>query len=173
MQVPDFLTTERLTIRKFRPEDKPRFIEFMTDKKATKYLGFSATQKTPEGASHLFDFILNSYKTDEPVFSLAIEDHEYGYIGSCRISQIDDKTWECYYSLNQKYWGNGFATEAMQTVIDWCRKHPAINELHAYIHPEHKESEQVAIRLGMKNKGLQIHPVFEYKRILYSLNVIS
>lgn len=171
MQIPETLKTERLTIRRFKPEDKSRFIEFMTDKKATKYLEFSATQKTPEGASHLLDFILESYKTDEPVFSMAIEDHEHGYIGSCGISQIDDETWECYYSLNPRYWGNGFATEAMQAVIGWCRKNPEIKELRAYMHPEHKESERVAKRLGMINRGTQMHPVFEHEGKLYVADV--
>ena len=173
MQVPDIFTTERLTIRKFRPEDKPRFIEFMTDKESTRYLEFSATQKTPEGAAHLLEFILESYKSGEPVFSMAIENHEHGYIGSCRLAQIDDEIWECYYSLNRKYWGNGFATEAMQAVTDWCRKNPDVKELRAYMHPGHKESERVAIRLGMENRGIQTHPVFEHKRKLYAMDVSS
>lgn len=43
MQLPEKLTTERLIIRKFRADDKPRFTEFMTDKESTKYLEFSAT----------------------------------------------------------------------------------------------------------------------------------
>jgi ribosomal-protein-alanine N-acetyltransferase len=173
MQLPETLTTERLTIRKFRAEDKPRFIEFMTDKESTKYLEFSATQKTPEGASHLLDFILNSYETDEPVFSMAIEDKEHGYIGFCGISKIDDTAWECYYSLNRKYWGKGFASEAMLEVIDWCRKNSVIKELRAYLHPENKESEQVAIGLGMENREIQMHPVFEHKRKLYAMEVSS
>ena len=173
MKIPEILTTERLTIRKFRPEDKSRFIKFMTNKEATKYLEFSATQKTPEGASRLLDFILNSYETDEPVFSVAIEYHNHGYIGSCGISKIDDGIYECYYSLNPKYWGNGFATEAMQAVTAWCRKNPNIKELRAYMHPEHNESEQVAIRLGMNSRGIQMHPVFEHKGNLYLLDVSS
>ncbi len=171
MQIPETLTTERLTIRKFRPEDKPHFIEFMTDKKATKYLEFSATQKTPEGASHLLDFILESYKSDEPVFSMAIESHQYGYIGSCGISKIDDEAWECYYSLKPEFWGKGFATEAMQAVIGWCRKNPEIKELRAYMRPDHKESERVAIRLEMENRGIQMHPVFKHEGRLYILDV--
>lgn len=171
MRIPEVLKTERLILRKFRPDDKPMFIDFMTDKEATKYLEFSATQKTPEGAAHLLDFIIESYKTDEPVFSLAIEDQNHGYIGSCGVSKIDDEAWECYYSLNRNYWGKGFATEAMQTVIAWCRNDPVVKELRAYMHPEHKESERVALRLGMEPRGIQMHPVFEHEGKLYTLNV--
>ena len=47
MKIPETLKTERLTILKFKTEDKPRFIEFMTDKESTKYLEFSTTQKNP------------------------------------------------------------------------------------------------------------------------------
>jgi len=173
MEIPKTLKTARLIVRRFKLEDKRRFIEFMTNKEATRHLEFSATQKTPEGASHLLDFILNSYKTDEPVFSMAIEDEKHGYIGSCGISKIDEGIWECYYSLNPKYWGNGFATEAMHAVIGWCRKNPVIKELRAYMKPEHKESEQVAIRLGMNSRGIQMHPVFEHKGNLYVLDVSS
>ena len=171
MKIPESLKTERLIIRKFNPNDKSKFIEFMTDKESTKYLEFSATQKTPEGASHLLDFILDSYETDEPVFSMAIEDKEHGYIGSCGVSKIDDEAWECYYSLNRKFLGQGFATEAMQAVIDWCRKSPVVKELRAYMKPEHKESERVAIRLGMKNRGIHMHPVFEHEGLMYTLDL--
>lgn len=171
MQLPETLKTDRLTIRKFKSEDKPCFIEFMTDKESTRYLEFSAIQKTTEGATQLLDFILNSYETDEPVFSLAIEHQKHGYIGSCGVSKIDDNAWEYYYSLNRKYRGKGYATEAMKAVVNWCRKSPVVKELRAYMHPEHKESERVAVRLGMKNQGIQMHPVFEHKGRLYTLDV--
>ena len=173
MQLPEKLTTDRLIIRKFKPEDKIHFIEFMTDKESTKYLEFSATQKTPEGASHLLNFILDSYETDEPVFSMAIEHTKHGYIGSCGISKIDDEAWECYYSLNRKFWGQGFAIEAMQAVIGWCRKNPFIKELRAYMHPKHRESGQVAKRLEMEDHGIQMHPVFEHEGKLYAIDVSS
>ncbi|MBD3274659.1 MAG: GNAT family N-acetyltransferase [Candidatus Marinimicrobia bacterium] len=167
--IPEVLTTQRLVLRPFIPEDKPRFLDFMLDNEATQYLNFTEEQKTVEGAGELFDAILASYETDEPIFSLAIQLKDAEYIGSCGLSPIEDGIWECYYSLNREYWGNGYATEAMSRLKDYAFQEMHIKELRAYMSPENPNSANVAEKIGMQYKGIDVHPVFQNEGLLYSV----
>lgn len=170
MKVPDKLETKRLTVRKFEHSDKDKFLEFMRDTTSTKYLMFTDEQKTETGASALFEYILNSYESETPVFSMAIETEEYGYVGSCGLSPIDGDIWECYYSLNREFLKKGFATESLKVLIDYCFSQLKIDELRAYMSPENPDSSRVAERCGMEYKGIHVHPVFKNEGKLYSIN---
>ena len=87
MKLPPVIETARLIIRRHLAEDREPFVQFMTDDEATRYLTFDAEQRTPEGAAKLFDYVLESYNTEDPVFALAIVDKETGaYVGSCGLS---------------------------------------------------------------------------------------
>lgn len=169
IKLPGILETERLTIRPFKQEDKPKFIEFMTDEESTRYLMFTDEQKTDAGASQLLDFIISSYSTEKPVLSLAIELKAGGYIGSCGISQVSGTIYECYYSLNREFWGNGYAKEATKAVIDHYLKDPKISAIIAYTSAENKRSIKVAEALGMESQGLVMHPVFKHEGLLYKI----
>lgn len=125
---------------------------------------FTEEQKTDEGASELFELILNAYDSESPIFSMAIETHEYGYVGSCGVSQIEDNIWECYYSLNREFLKKGFATESLKTLIDYCFNELQANELRAYMSPDNPDSSRVAERCGMQYMGIQVHPIFKNGR---------
>ncbi len=169
MKIPQKIETNRITIRKFRATDKKRFLDFMRDEVSTRYLMFTEEQKTEEGASELFEFILNAYESETPIFSMAIETHEYGYVGSCGVSQIEEKIWECYYSLNREFLKKGIATESLKALIDYCFNELQIDELRAYMSPENPDSSRVAERCGMEYMGIQIHPIFKNEGKLYSI----
>ncbi|MBS4035358.1 MAG: GNAT family N-acetyltransferase [Ignavibacterium sp.] len=170
MKIPEKLETKRLTIRKFAHSDKGRFLEFMRDTISTKYLMLTDEQKTETGASGLFEYVLNSYESDTPIFSMAIETEKYGYVGSCGLSPIDGDIWECYYSLNREFLKKGFATESLKALIDYCFNELNTEELRAYMSPENLDSSRVAERCGMEHKGIQVHPIFKNKGKLYCIN---
>lgn len=74
------IQTERLTIRKLKPSDLEAFSLFMLDSESTKFLAFSEEQKTEAGARELFDLVIQSYSSSQPIHSYAIENqktHQY------------------------------------------------------------------------------------------------
>ncbi|MGK7925718.1 MAG: GNAT family N-acetyltransferase [Spirulina sp.] len=72
LQFPDRLETKRLILRPCYLKDYPDYLEFMQDERATQYLAFSPEQRTETGAKQLFEFVLDSYQSDNPLFVLAI-----------------------------------------------------------------------------------------------------
>ncbi len=167
MQIPAQIDAERLVVRPFRDEDIAAYLEFMTDEEATRHLLLESAQKTESGARTLFDFVRQSYATDEPVWALAIATEAAGFIGSCGISLISGTVFECYYSLLPRHWGNGYATEALRALLGHVFMSTPVTEMRAYMSPANPRSAGVAERIGMVRKGLQVHPQFGNRGLLY------
>lgn len=163
------LHTERLIVRPMQPKDKEPFIHFMTNKACTRYLMFSKEQKTHKGARRLFDYILNSYPTNQPVLALTVtlkdKDEMIGSIGASLLETPD--VYECYYILLPQMTGHGYATEATRRLFQFLFQNKKASEIRAYMHSDNKASQHLAERLTMKYKGIQKHPVFQKKKLLY------
>jgi [ribosomal protein S5]-alanine N-acetyltransferase len=168
MTVP-LLHTGRLSLREMQPKDKESFIHFMTNRTCTRYLLFTKDQKTRAGARRLFDYILNSYESNEPVLALAVvlkdKDEMIGSVGASRLETPD--VFECYYILLPQMTGHGYATEAARRLFQFLFEQYKATEIRAYMHRENKASQRVAERLSMENKGPCIHPFFQKVELLY------
>jgi [ribosomal protein S5]-alanine N-acetyltransferase len=164
------IETERLIVRPFQERDLDRYLAFMTDPAATQYLMLTELQKTEPGARQLFDAILASYHTDDPILVLAIELKGHGCIGSCGCAPLPTPgIYEIYYNLLPAYWGRGYATEAGRALITYCLLDTSCHEIRAYISPENVKSAAVAERAGMLHWGIHRHPTFGNEARVYVL----
>ncbi len=162
------IETERLILRPFQERDLDRYVAFMTDPAATQYLMLTELQKTEPGARRLFDAILASYETDDPIVALAIELKGHGCIGSCGCAPLTGPgVHEIYYSLLPAYWGRGYATEASRALIEYCLLQTNCQEIRAYMTPENVKSAAVAERAGMVHWGIHRHPTYGNEARVY------
>jgi RimJ/RimL family protein N-acetyltransferase len=173
MRLPHRLETDRLFLRPFMEEDNDPFLAFMMDPIATRYLVFPAEMRTRPGAQTLFDTVMGSYESDQPIVSLAIAKKTGEFVGSCGLSPVDQAQgiWECYYSLLRDHWGCGYASEATEALCRWAFEHLAVREVRAYMSPDNPSSAGVAQRVGMEDMGLHTHPVFGNEGRLFALRV--
>jgi ribosomal-protein-alanine N-acetyltransferase len=164
------ILTERLMIRQFIPDDLPAYLEFMLDADSTKYLAFEPEQKTREGATELFNFVISSYHTDSVIhaYAIALKDSNQ-YIGSCGFSPYENTIFECYYTINSAYRLQGYGLEAMQALFTALKSSHEFTEIRAYSHPENKASLKLAEKLGMEYQGDSIHVHSGLKGVLYYL----
>ena len=169
MQIPSEIRSERVMIRPFRSVDLTPYLAFMTDPGATRYLMLEPEQKTESGAKRLFDYVVQSYATDEPIWALAIATETGGFIGSCGISPIEGTVFECYYSLLPVHWGHGYATEATFALLNYLFTDTNITEIRAYMSPSNPNSAGVAQRTGMTDHGIRKHPGFGNEGLMYSI----
>jgi RimJ/RimL family protein N-acetyltransferase len=160
--LPESIESERLVIRPFKSEDRDGYLAFMTNPKATQYLMFTDEQRTEEGAQALLEAVQGSYSSEEPIFAYAIALKEDDtFIGSCGLSELDEPArLECYYSLLPSYWKRGYATEATAALLRYCFAQDGVDEVWAFMSKENPTSAGVAERIGMENRGIQVHPVF-------------
>ncbi len=121
--VPDEILTRRLRLRRHREDDIKAFQGFMTDSEATRFMPLSDEQRTAAGAKAMLLDIAGHYDSEAPVFSLTITLRDIDrYLGSCGLSPTDeDGVIEIYFNLVPAAQGHGYATEAVEALIDITR----------------------------------------------------
>ena len=59
--------------------------------------------------------------------------------------------WEIGYNLGKKYWGKGYATEAMKRVIEFATKELNLSQIVGRYAKENPASGNVMAKLGLTN----------------------
>ncbi len=151
---PERFATYRLTGRKPGVEDAAGVYEsYASDPEVTRYLSWPAyTRLEPlktflsESASH--------WEKNEPPFSWLLclkgSDRPIGSIGVT----LDGGKALFGYVLAKKFWGHGFATEALASVVNWALAQPEISRAWAYCDVENPASIRVMEKAGMIREGL-------------------
>ncbi|MDH3197676.1 MAG: GNAT family N-acetyltransferase [Candidatus Krumholzibacteria bacterium] len=155
LTLPRRIETKRLVLRPHEPDDAGPFVEFMTNVEATRYLDFDTDQKTEAGARSLLEYVIASYETPDPVFALAVVDKQSGaYLGSCGLAPLaSGEGVQCYYSLLPRYWGWGFATEALQALLFFAFEELGLERVVSDANTRNPRGWKVARTVGMHDEG--------------------
>ncbi len=155
MKIPGGIVTERLRLRPLEPADRDAFVEFMTTPRATRYLTFDDEQRTAEGAATLFRYLLASYDTEAPVFLLAVTERSNGaWLGACGLSPLADEAGvECFFALLPRYWGWGYATEAIRALVYYAFEQLDLPRVVVHIPRANERARKVACGAGFVPEG--------------------
>lgn len=148
------IETDRLILRKFTIDDaEDMFNNWASDKETTKYVSFDP-HKDVEITKKVINIWLNEYKDNG--FNWVVELKETGeIIGNISIVSLKEKDdyGEIGYAYGSKYWGNGYATEALKAVIDYLLNECCFNLVEARYVPSNPASGKVMKKAGMKYEG--------------------
>lgn len=138
--------TNRLTLRKFRYDDIDSMLKnWIADPIIQKGYG-EPVYETKESVKNLINV------WNEQLFRFAIILNEnmecIGQVSFCRIYS-DEKTGEIEYCIGQKYWGNGYATEAVITFIDFVFNNSELEKIEAFHRVDNPVSGKVLQKAGM------------------------
>ena len=156
LKVPEILETERLFIRPFKGDDLDGFYAFMSDEEATKYLLFTAEQKTFEGTKELLDKTIANYDNEEQIYALAVERKADGnFIGSVGLGpDRKGSGYQMFWLILPEYWRKGYGSEATKKLLEYAFSILGLEMVTAYSHPDNIASERLALKLGMVNNGI-------------------
>ena len=141
------METERLLMRRFKPDDGKDLFEYLSDEKVVEfepYLTFNCKEevaKEAERRSHNDSWWAVCLKGCEKL------------IGNVCLFKQEFDTWELGYVFNANYWGKGYATEAVRTVIDNAFKNHNVRRIIAMCDPLNERSWKLLDRLGMRREG--------------------
>lgn len=140
------LTTQRLILRKFAPEDVPALHEILSDPVVNTFLPRFPTKTLEETRRFLEARYLKSYEAPsgyQYAICLKEDGRPIGYIG---VSPSDAH--DLGYGLGRAHWGKGIAAEAGRAVLERCRRagYPFVTATHD-VHNPH--SGRVMQKLGM------------------------
>jgi RimJ/RimL family protein N-acetyltransferase len=107
----DGLTTERLLLRPFRPDDLPLYAALNADPKVAETLGGPLTREESDDIA----LWANERWAADRLGLIAVERRSDGaFLGMCGLHRQSSRPQdvEVAWRLTHAYWGNGYATEA-------------------------------------------------------------
>lgn len=142
------LQTERLLLRRYRPEDADGLYEYFgKDPAMFRYSGWNP-YATPEMARETVNRFVEKYG----------DRHFYGWVMDCEdvlagtigaYDYKDDKI-EVGMSVKRDCWGRGYAAEALKAVLNYLTEHEKISCVTAWCAPENTGSKKAMEKAGMQ-----------------------
>ncbi len=149
------IQTERLIIRDYQQTDLEDIHEYGSDPEVVKYLPFGPN--TREDSQNFLNHVMGKQE-EEPRedYGLAVVlKSEDKLIGGCRISKDSEREGNLGYILNRHYWGNGYATEATKSMVEFGFKELDVHRIYTDCHPDNVRSIRVLEKVGMTVEGIR------------------
>lgn len=150
--LPALIATNRLKLRPFEFSDVPEFYACLQDPEMGLYLEGPDTPPALEQTAQIVARHMLVDRSERGVWAITLDDI---VIGACSINFAKaHRIAEIGYSVRKSLWGQGYAREAVQAVIDAAfATYPALQRIQAGIHPHNEGSIRVATRVGMVYEG--------------------
>lgn len=146
MNFNSMIETERLIIRRFKPEDWKDLHEYLSDETVVR---FEPYDPFTEDESKL-EAIRRS--EDESFFAVTLKDTGK-VIGNLYFGKGDFDTYEIGYVFHANYWGQGFATESANALMNYAFDTGKVRRIIAECNPENTSSWKLLERLKMRREG--------------------
>jgi len=147
--MPLFIQTPRFIIREFKPEEEEIYVKLYDDEQVIIHL----PKRTRQEQYEIFRGTMADYEVGKTLTRWGLFNNGDGdYIGSCLLRNFydfDGKI-EVGYSLHQKYWGKGIATEMTQIMIAYGFTNTDAEEIVALTTLENVGSQKVLLKAGME-----------------------
>jgi ribosomal-protein-alanine N-acetyltransferase len=170
--------TERLVIRDHVLDDLTELHELLSDEKSMKYLPEIKTKNLNESRENLVNSVTEAGAKERKLFFFSIEKKmTKEYIGEIGYTVTQEtpfgKIAGMGYFIKEKYWGKGYATEALKRVMEYAFEDGGVYRISTGCVKENKGSERVMIKCGMikeaEYKEFQLHENTLKDRVEYRL----
>ena len=149
------LETERLILRPIEETDVPALFPLINDADVARNL-MKVPHPYPEEEYVPFIRKVREAMQRREQFDMAIVLKETGLpVGSCAIEDIswEHMRGEIGYWLGQKYWGQGYMTEAVRRMAQFAFEELGFQRLHAYCFTWNAGSIRVLEKTGFRREG--------------------
>lgn len=124
------LETSRLILRGIRKEDTEAiFTCWMQDEEVSRYMWWKASMDRKD-AEEFTVFELEKLSDENWNRWIIVKKETKEIIGTCLLFfNGEENHWDISYNLGKKYWGNGYVTEAMTSVLSYAEREKGITEI--------------------------------------------
>jgi [ribosomal protein S5]-alanine N-acetyltransferase len=158
------IETDRMIIRAYQESDLHEAFKLMQDKDLFEYLPMEVMSF--EDYKKLFSWLIRCYDVSSEnkwfKYSFVITDKKNGkHLGWCGVGSLDydHSDTEIFYLIGKPFWGNGYATEAVSGLMNYCFEQMNLTRLSALVKPDNIPSKKVIEKLG-----------FSYQRTMSGLS---
>src|SRR5699024_10186471 len=160
-----YIETERLRLRDWQAEDLLPFQQMNADHQVRRYFpSLLSFRRSDHDMKKMKDIIINH---DIGLFAVELKETNgwLGFIGVNYVPKPSNYTfdelpfYEIGWRLIPEVWGNGFATEGADAVLEYA-KQQGINEVYAFTSENNEPSRKVMEKIGMK-----LYDCLEYREV--------
>lgn len=164
------LQTERLHLRKMKVSDSSSLFKIWSDPDVTKFMNISCF--TDENQAKEMINLLDDLSRDSKAIRFSIikiESNEI--IGSCGYNSFDfeNEKAEIGYDIAKSFWGRGYASEAISSLLDHAFSSLKLNRIEAKVDPENVNSIKLLQKLNFTFEGT----LRQYERVEGKFNDLN
>ena len=177
MRPPEIFETERLVLRVPRPSDARAIFEgYARDAEVVRYLIWRPHENLRETQQFLETCARGWAAGDD--FPWAVTLKPGGELIGMTGLRLREFKADVGYALARRWWGRGYAVEALRPLVDWALAQPGIHRVWALCDVENAASARVLEKVGMTREGLlrrySMHPnVSDEPRDSYCYSVVK
>lgn len=149
------LTTPRLVLREYRPDDYEAIREYDADPQVQRYRG-AVTITEQQTRDYLQAMIGWAAERPRARYMLAVclpaDDRVIGWL-PLRLTRPELREAEIGWTVGRRHWGRGYATEAAQAMLGFAFAELGLHRVVAYCRAENRASWRVMEKLGMRREG--------------------
>jgi len=149
------LESKRLFLREFTPDDWPALNAYTSDPDVVKYMPFGPTTET-QTREHLSQCLAYAAEQPRRIYELAVvlraKNHLIGTV-TLALHPQERRHAAFSYLLHHQYWGQGYTTEAMRTLISFGFSVLQLHRIEDTCDTRNQASARVMEKLGMRREG--------------------
>ncbi|WP_152655648.1 GNAT family N-acetyltransferase [Oceanobacillus sp. CFH 90083] len=148
------LFTKRLVLRKIQTSDAAALFNIWSDPAVAAFMNISAFTSESQ-AVEMIDLLNELAETKQAIRYSVFDLHSKEIIGSCGFNAInaENARVEIGYDIAKAHWGNGYAPESVQALIDEAFINLGINRIEAKVEPANINSVKVLQKLRFTFEG--------------------
>jgi len=152
--MPPILRTSRLVLRPFENDDAADLLRVFAEPDVVRYWSSSAWTDIAQAEAMIAE-ARQAYRDGGLArYAIALAGTNR-LIGICNLRGFFEQNRRCElgYALGRAYWGQGFAAEALEALLDHAFHVLDINRIEADIDPRNEASARLLEKLGFRKEG--------------------
>lgn len=141
------IETNRLILRLLIEDDLDDLVQLNSDPEVRAFFP-DGVQNREQTKKRMLELIDNYNKHHLPGF-IMVEKESNAFLGRCGFSLTEDNEVEVGYLIHKKYWSKGYATEALNALLDWAKLNIKREYIIAFSPTAHIASQRVMEKCGM------------------------
>lgn len=144
------LTTSRLLLRALEITDAPAIFQLRSDPAVLRYLGREPATDIKEAEDFIRNIQDNTLSGKSILWGIALKENPSALIGTICFWNIKPEISEAEsgYAMLPDFWGKGYTTESLQTVMDWGFNTAGFNSIIAVLDAANLPSAAVLQKTG-------------------------
>jgi len=148
------LESERLLFREMSLSDSKDLFLIRSNDDVMRFMD-TCKMESINDSEELIQFCSETYKTGNGINWVIIEkcsNNFIGYFGFWRIIKEHCRA-EIGYALNQRYWGLGYMTECLKTMMKFGLKELQLHSVEANVNPHNEKSIKLLEKIGFQKEA--------------------